>query len=277
MPKNLTNAPVLETQLVTYRFNISNEDESRQYRDLVESLKAQGLRCFNVLAVPSETRKPCESGPVHLATNYLFENQWNTTASSPTNPDFRVFDWYEGIVPNRDIKAGHYLVVTDEMREIREKVLKCGFCGALHWEEEGKKMCDECISSPYLSEERLFLLRLVPVSRDRQDRSDFSDDEKLDKEALEAAFEEAQVRMAEERCARERDEALKDYASKRETIDMERDGLLWLADRKISTENCIFYAHSRRFCFGWRQALDERVKKRLSQELADFPFRYELK
>ena len=53
--------------------------------------------------------------------------------------------------------------------------------------------------------------------------------------------------------------------------------MVWLLDRNINAENCIYYSHTRKFCFGWRNPVSESVKSALLDVLVEFPFDYEIK
>jgi hypothetical protein len=57
----------------------------------------------------------------------------------------------------------------------------------------------------------------------------------------------------------------------------EYEGFSWLLDRNIETENCIYYSHTKTFCFGWRNSLTAEVKAQLEKALVGFPFPVEFK
>jgi hypothetical protein len=51
----------------------------------------------------------------------------------------------------------------------------------------------------------------------------------------------------------------------------------WLIEHNISLDNVIYYNHTGRFCFGWRNKISEKEVPELSQKLIDFPFEYDIK
>ena len=119
----------------------------------------------------AKDRLTFDSEDIELETSCLFSNQWNTACGK------RVFDWYEAIYPNRKIKEGHYLDITDEMRQIRQTTLVCGYCGKNY--PNGKPgFCNACLDSEYLKESDLALLRLLPVALKFPTREPLTDSER---------------------------------------------------------------------------------------------------
>jgi hypothetical protein len=51
----------------------------------------------------------------------------------------------------------------------------------------------------------------------------------------------------------------------------------WLIEHDVNIDNCIYYNHTGRFCFGWRSAIDEKALPGLVQKLAGFPYEYDIK
>ena len=107
----------LKTKIHYYRFDTSNPEEKREY-DALRTKLTDGRHWMNCLASQNEYGYSHAAGVenIELETKFLFSNQWNSTTA-------RVFDWYEPIFDNRRIKAGHWLEITDEMREIRRTTL----------------------------------------------------------------------------------------------------------------------------------------------------------
>lgn len=64
----------------------------------------------------------------------------------------------------------------------------------------------------------------------------------------------------------------------KELSDMttERDGMLWLVEHDLPKDNCIYYNHMGRFCFGWRNPIAADAKAQLLERLAGFPFPYDV-
>src|SRR6266436_1174217 len=103
---------MLQTKIHTYKFDVSQPDQAREYEALCARLKEDGRHFFNVLAIPGHGEHKVNAGEITLEPACIFSNQWNSDQG-------RVFDWYEGIYPNRKIKSGHWLEITEEMRQVR--------------------------------------------------------------------------------------------------------------------------------------------------------------
>lgn len=73
------------------------------------------------------------------------------------------------------------------------------------------------------------------------------------------------------------DDCAKDLATKTQIATTERDAHLWLLDRDISADNCIFYSHRGQFCFGWKQPYTGEARLKLLEALKEFPFSYDVK
>lgn len=264
----LSNAPVLRTRLTAYRIDTSTAEGQDEYDRLKAKMSEDGIKRFRVYSL-NRREWDVISGDVDLECRHVFDNQWNTTDTSPSNPGFRVFDWYEGIVPNRKLRIGHYLEMTDEMRAIRSDVLRCGFCGNHEWASEADNFCDKCLGSEYLEKAQLHLLRLMPCTG-MNERAPLTEEEleqllpkyEAEQEKTNAVLREKERQRVIEAC---------------DLAIMERDGKLWLLDHKLMLDNCIFYGHKKQFCFGWNKPLSEDQKEFLTEKLKDFPFDYELK
>lgn len=268
---------IIKTQLVAYWFNISNENEKLAYKDLCKTIKGLGLVKFNCSASAREGSKHT-SGEVTLETNFLFDNQWNEQAPSPTEKGRRLFDWYEPIFPNKHFKAGYYLVPTPEMKAVRDTTLKCGYCGK-HYHDYDKdqhgEFCLSCINSPYLTEDYFTLLRLKAVS----DLKTYPYPPLSESELafLRPLYITAQTKLK----VKNKEETLRKLKEKRDKAidkaETEYSAMLWLITRNISIDNCIYYSHTGRFCFGWRTPLTRDVASELLNVLVGFPFDYDLK
>ena len=223
--------------------------------------------------------KDCPAGPVTLETGHVFGNQWNTGPTDASESGHRVFDWYQEYHRLDWLKQGHYLDITPEMIEVRERVHVCGYCGKQHDAPTADGFCGGCLDSQYLKVEDLRLLRLLPAADTfKGDRPTLTDAESAD---LLPRYTDAQVHGCTER-GRERLLSLRkkiehDRDAATESATMEADGLLWCLDRGISTDNLIFYSHTNRFCFGWRSGLSDDVAESLRVMLDGFPFEYEIK
>ena len=269
----------MRTKIHCYWFNTANETEKAAYQEMRAKLESDpGRDFFNVISLSKDRASGNGTGTIELETNFLFSNQWNTTADSPTHPNARVFDWYEEFMPrgmNKDIKSGHWLEITEEMRAIRQSTLVCGYCGK-HYPNGKPGFCSACLDSSFLKESDLNLLRLLPVALCMPTRDPLADAERA--ELLPQYI----IRQTTGKDSR----AVKALAATRRRIEdkfrmetanakTEHDGFIWLLDRNVNVDNVIFYNHTQKFSFGWRSALEPSVKNALLDLLAEFPFNYE--
>jgi hypothetical protein len=274
----------IKTKLHRYRFNLEHKGSRTKYKALCAKLKSEGLRMFNVLAAPfgQEKKGQCPAGAVELDCACLFDNQWNTSGSE-THNGYRIFDWYECIYPNGQIKEGHYLEITDEMREIRRNTLKCGYCGHMEPAAKGLVFCEACLDSEYLKEKDLFLLRLMPVSLMdgvyRGSQRDLLSEAEL--AHLLPRYVERQTTGANSRNAaklKKQRQRIEDKFTKAvENNNAEYVGMLWLMDHNWPVDNVLYYDHTSKFGFGWRTPLEASVVSKLLEIISEFPFPYEIK
>jgi hypothetical protein len=272
----------ITTTLHFYRFDIGTASGAAEYRALCDRLQADPGRApmFRVLAdTRDRSNARTEPESVTLDTGFVFSNQWNEI-DGPDRKGRRIFDWYEGIVPNRHLRAGHYLVITDEMRAIRATQHICGDCGARS-DRPAVLFCDRCLDSPYLKATELHLTRLLPVGHDgpRSVRPELTETERAERLPLYIA---RQTSGADSRAvqaiARDRARVLAkfdDYMAKIELARTERDGMIWLLDHGVPIDNVIFYTHTGRFAFGWKAPIDPAVRSTMVDVLCEFPFDYD--
>jgi len=271
----------LKTTIHSYYFDTRNPEEKAAYLALAKELKARGSECFETWGGNGHYNYKFKNGlDIELETSSLFENQWNT-APIPDISDsgLRVFDWAQDypIDFSKSIKRGHYLELTDEMREIRRNVHKCGYCGKQEPAQKGYVFCPHCIGSSYLKSSDLPLLRMMPVEF-KGNRAPLTEAEKahllpIYKEAqLHGNTERDKKRIADDRAnlTKKRDKAI--YIA-----ETEFTGFSWLMDHGIKTDNCIYYSHTDRFCFGWRNPVDAEFLSELLDVVSEFPFAYDIK
>jgi len=129
------------------------------------------------------------------------------------------------------------------------------------------------IGSPYLKEAELYLVRLKRVS-DASSPAQLTEEERA---FLLPLYIKAQLSTNQQQRDKQRAEVLADFEKEHANAVMERDGFIWLLDHGIQIENCIFYNHTRQFCFGWRNAYTGQAREELLKALAKFPFEYDVK
>lgn len=274
----------IKTNIYNYRYDISKPKEKALYeKERLKAQKASGLNepdtyhyiNFQIYkgsdTFIKDKIKPLKV--VHIETEHLFNNQFNTTEG------LRVFLWSEIIFPNKDIKEGYYIVFNEDLKDALNNTFKCGYCGKQYTKEQHKNLsfCSNCLDSEYLKKDDLFLLRLKAIS-DTTERQPLND---CDKEALIKAYTEAQIKGTSERGIKrikaKRESLLSDRDKTIKNANTEYNGFIWLLDRGINIDNCIYYNHINTFCFGWRNKLSFEVEQELKTLLNGFPFTYELK
>lgn len=279
----------IKTILHTYRFDISKPAEAAAYENMCETLRSAippHPHWMHCLAEPRDknehraTLKANDGQFIELETDCLFDNQWNTGPLPGSPKGLRVFDWYEGIYPkNRNIKEGHWLEQTKEMREIRRNTNKCGYCGNRAPAAAGDVFCSRCLGSAYLKSNELHLLRMMPIDAGfAVARAKLSEAEAA---YLLPLYREAQIHghatSDKERIAKIRHDI---EAKRKKSIDdanTEANGLIWLMDHGINTSNVIFYTHTQCFTFGWRKPVDAEVLSGILDVISEFNYPYEIK
>lgn len=262
----MTTKTTIKSVITLYRFDISEEADAQAYAALCDGLR-DGRHWMNCISVPGSEKRPTP-GPIDLETEHLFSNQWNSACG------FRVFDWYEGIYPNPLIKAGHYLEITDEMREIRRNTNKCGYCGKQESAAKGHVFCPHCLGSKYLERANLHLLRMLPIEQHLPKRPKLT---VAETSHLVPLYVEAQTKTRNARAAELRVSLVHDRDEAIATAQTECDGKLWMLDNGLSIENVIYYAHTGWWCFGWRKPLSTEEAAEVRGALRAFPYYYDIK
>jgi hypothetical protein len=288
----------MKTHIHTYNFDISRPDEAAAYKALCKELGATPGRGEKMVSSSTGEghfwfiqQRLSDGAEIELETAHLFENQWNTApiVGIDTDKGLRVFDWAEdasdrlslpGFAP-KDVRRGYYLDITDEMRAIRHDTLKCGYCGAQENAagiDQTRAFCPHCRDSEFLKESDLHLTRLRPVDTPfGEKRAELTDDERA---YLLPIYREAQIHgstaRGKARLEAKRARILAKAEKEISAANAERDGMLWLMDRRINVENVIYYSHTGRFSFGWRSPLDDGVVDSLLDEITEFPFPYDI-
>lgn len=277
----------MQTKLHRYTFNTRNADEAKAYSELAARLRAEiaaGTRGREMHCIVTDHKRKSKPGgieAVELETGHLFGNQWNTTNE-------RVFDWFECYQHDRSlehIKWGHWLEMTPEMLAIRRDTLKCGYTGQQFPASAGFKFNETAqgLGSEYLKESELSMLRLRPVDKEDEDRAPLTPEElayllpkyrAMQKEGAETRAGKAKA-AARAQVAADYIEATTISEKELRVAAKKRDAFVWLLDRGFSLENVIYYSHTDKFCFGWRNALTAEQKSALLDVLSEFPFDYE--
>lgn len=272
----------MKAKLVSYRFDLTVQEESAAYEALSARLKKTNGECFCAWGGKgSHYLTFAQDGvDVDLETEHLFSDQWNTAPIDGVSDNgLRVFDWAEDypIDFRKTLKRGHYLVITDEMREIRRNTHECGYCRKQEPAQKGYVFCPHCLSSEYLTKDLLFLLRMKSVD-DKSNRAPLSDAESAH---LLPLWKDAQLfgntERAKARTAKMRQQIETDYKKAVSKAETEYKGFSWLMDQGLSVDNIIYYSHANTFCFGWRQPIGAELLSAILDVISGFPFSYEIK
>jgi len=259
---------------------------STEWRELHARL-TDGRHPLHAFENPLSKQSPLAPGVYTVALETspnIFDNQWDTAddAGDKATRGRRVFDWYESMRPSARGVAhtgrGHWLEITAGMLEARRNTMACGYCGKQEPAAKGNVFCPHCIDSPYLKESELHLLRMMPVAAACATRAPLTEAEAAH---LVPIYREAQIHGATARgraaATKARTDAVEEAARTIRGAKDKRDGVLWLLDHGVSAENVIYYAHTERFCFGWRRAVSAAEYSALCDVLTEFPFDYDIK
>ena len=286
----------IKAELVYYRIDVSRPEGRKAYAELCETLKEIPFETWRISATVSGAISKflkslqekldihvstadyqLHSREIHLETKHLFESQWNTAEG------FRLHNKTEFEWPALHIKEGYYIRQNPEMIAILQGTAKCGYCG--HHAPVGEKdFCDNCISSPYLEVANLRLLRMEPIEaperrtgkplKTSRGASPLSEDELA---VIMPRYVEAQTKFREQQAAKLRADVEAGISKIIERATIKRDGMLWILNAGIPTENVIFYSHTKTFTFGWRNPVSKEVRAELVEKLEGFPFNFEIK
>lgn len=291
----------IKAELVYYRIDTSRPGGCKAYEELCETLKEipfetrvskgvfpNGTTNFQLHKFIDSLREKLDiriyissvgyqfhSREVNLETEHLFKDQWNA-AEGLRLFNKAAFEW-----PNLHIKEGYYIRQNPEMIAVLQSTAKCGYCG--HQAPVGEKdFCDKCLSSPHLGVADLHLLRMEPIEAPEWRSGGVKSSQRapLTQEELAVImprYTEAQTKLRKHQEAEVRADVEAEFDNSVELATIKRDGMLWILDAGISTENLIFYLHNRTFTFGWRNPVSKEVKTKLAERLKRFPFKFEIK
>ena len=275
----------MKTILKTYRLDLSNPVDAVAYQELREKLITSGVQCH--ATTPAYTTESSaywakleklNGQEIELQTDFITDDQWNTApVQGISESGFRVFDWCEPICENRCYKYGHYLEQTEEMATIRRETLKCGYCGKMYHTSEGKEFCTGCLGSSYLKVTNLKLLRLRPAGEFNPERPELTEAET---NVIMPLYREAQIHGATTReiaqIAKARADLRTELEATTKKAQTKYNGIIWLMDHGIKTDNVIYYDHIDTFSFGWRTPIADSLVDTLRAELEGFPYNYQI-
>lgn len=260
----------MKTKLHTYRFDLKDPVQAAQYKAFRAERKAAGARLHRSHGSGSFCDQ--KDREVELETEHLFDNQWNTVDRQ------RVFDWaedYQMHTPN--IRRGHWLEITDEMRQARAARHACGWCGYQE-DNPGYKFHMACQRRVHIPDpHHLGLLRMVPVDH-RATRTDLTEQEAEELKTLQAQLQLFGPEPRIELHGRELDKAQKFAEAAIKKAQQRLAGAQFFQDRGISVANLIYYDHIGTYCFGWEGAgFPPHVAEAFQKALEGAPCRVEIK
>ena len=286
----------IKAELVYYRIDVSRPEGRKAYTELCETLKEIPFEMWRISATVSGAISKflkslqekldihvstadyqLHSREIHLETKHLFEDQWSTEEG------FRLHNKTEFEWPALHIKEGYYIRQNPQMIAVLQGTAKCGYCH--HHAPVGEKdFCDNCISSPYLEVSNLRLLRMEPIEApERRTGKTLKiprNAKPLSEEELAVVmprYVEAQTKFREQQAAKLRADVEAGLSKILERATIKRDGMIWILNAGIPTENVVFYSHTKTFCFGWRNPVSKEVRAELVEKLKEFPFDFEIK
>lgn len=277
-PKQTT--PNLKTTIHTYSFYIDEPEGKAAWDALKAKLEGMRLRCMESHGGGSHYLgwvSP-DGSPVELETSYLFDNQWNTApVEGVSDKGLRVFDWSLDYKPcgNPNIKRGHWLEQTPAMKAARHDNVKCGYCGHMQPFDPAQTLCHACAGSSYLAEKDYPLLRLRRI--DAPDLRKYPPLTEAETAELVAVIEPARAEAKKARLAKTRADLIESTDKEITDARTELAVKLWLLDHGQEIDNVIYYNHTGRFCFGWRNPLTPAEHSALCDLLCEFPYDYDLK
>lgn len=294
----------IKTKLTYYRFDISKHGSACAYQQMVDDQTKAGERLEWISHWPAnpgkeqktvrefqaklraivgrETNAPDGVGEamIEIETAHLFSDQWNT-APIPgiCETGLRVMNWCEWKYPNEYIKEGYFITQSPELREAMRNTNVCGYCGKQEAAAKGYVFCPHCIDSEYLTEDMLYMTRMVPVYKKRDSMPPLTDAERAH---LLPIYRKAQIEGAtargKARIAKAHADVHTSYNATIAKATIKRDAALWLLENApFIYDDWIYYDHTGRHCFGWRSPLNSALVSSLLDVITEFPFPYDIK
>ena len=256
----------MELIVKKYYFNLADEKEAKEYQELRDKMAARGTKLFDCISGSKDSGHI--EGELELEENFIFNNQCNAGK-------YRVFDWYGKIYPNRNIKSGHYIESGpgfDYLQNLRRTTKVCGYCGKQYPNAPDElQWCEKCLGSQYLKLDELRLLKLKHITSNGKRETELPPDKLVEKyHTIQKA---ARASRLEAEKVRKLESCKKDI----EAAQIEYEGFKQIIEAGLDFDNCIYYSHTGRFCFGWRTPLKEAEKIEIGDKLKKFAFEYDMK
>ncbi len=250
----------MKAQIKTYRFLIDKPDQKKAYQDLLKTIPTKN--CFSVYATTKNDDYPHNQIiDIEIDTKHLFDNQFNTIDRK------RLFDWFEGVYPNKNVKCGHFLINPTELNNLRSTRVACGYCGK-QYDNHNETVCLSCVNSEYLKPENYHLLALRPVNFKGERTLSTNDLNRILPLIESAKIDRLQKKKVDLIARKEKELKHK---------EIEFDGFTFFLDHGIDTDNLIYYSHKNQFCFGWRNKLSDSETSKILDVISEFKYPYLIK
>lgn len=250
------------------------------FNDVEEREKAHqfavqhGLKAFSALSPNGQGGRPPE-GEYTLDLAHVFSNQYNTVEDKLTgHKGYRVFEFYDPLVINygRTVHSyyGYYISEgIEKIREYQRELKVCGYCGKQYY-KSAKLYCNSCLGSQYLEEKYYPFLRLRNILDDKPDNTTPLPTKIVNLIAV------AQRKSREKRLAQQKADKIASIKAQIRGCKAELKGFQWLIAHDIPFDNVIYYTHSGKFNFGWRNCIAREEAAKLRLKLEGFPYAYEI-
>jgi len=213
--------------------------------------KEKGLKPFHSLSFQFGQ---IPEGVYEIDLSYIFSNQYNTI-ETPNSKGFRIFEYCRVYKQNADdlTNIGYYIAEgIEEIREYQKRLKKCNYCGKQYLDSD-LEFCEACRTSEYLEEKQYHLLRLTNIC------------DEYSKEPLPvhiiSDIKTKQIKANLQRENKRQKQALIDLQNEIKEKQLEFDVRKSLFENGFSSkevDNLIYYSHTKQFCFGWREKVQDK-------------------
>jgi hypothetical protein len=273
------NSSVITVPFHYYRYDLDSRIDDREqvkaeYEALIATIKATGLKCSSTIPEIGNSkhrdrltkiRAIADNGIVEIETKFLFDNQFNS-------PELRLYFWEEYDYPNKDIKEGYYIELTEEYREILSNTVQCKFCGKQEIKSD-KVFCSKCLGNEYLTEDSLELTILTPIIGKKIKVST----EQLQARILEFQNLQDSTMLSIENITEALSYMSEEYRKDLAELGLKRFGYLVLLGLGIHPKNAIYHARSNEWVIGNSRKFSKRQANILRQKLVDIEIKVSIK
>lgn len=261
----------MKTEVKEFYFEVGSQIGKIKWRDFEAERANEGLIRSNT--VHPTFASAIVGKEVEIETDYLFADQWNATVAG--GGGFRLADF--SVFTQGNVREGYYLVMTDEMREVRKNRHICGYCGRQYnktlsgmipvkdgkaYMLQGEYHCLACCGSEHLTEAEAKLTKLCSLAS-KQERPEI--DEAVKTFILREGENQYRRRLTSGEHNEAGREARKEYVERIEVID-------WLAGRGMASHSA--YRTEKGWKFGWMTPIQPHLEQMMHELLRTFPFRY---